>query len=76
MYYLVIFFIFLFGSMIGYGVRLWIESETAYGGVILVQKQDEKLVYTLEIFDDPEQLQYEEQILFRVDSSDLSLDRK
>lgn len=74
MYYLLSFCILL-GLLIGYGIRWWLESKYGYGGAILVQKQEGKLVYTLEVFDDPEQLQYKRQILFRVDSSELSPNR-
>jgi hypothetical protein len=47
-----------------------------YGGSIVVHKEGEKIVYTLIINDDAEELQYQKDILFKIVPEEDSLDRE
>jgi hypothetical protein len=52
-------------------------SRVQYGGTVVVEKHDDgRIVYTLEIDDDPEQLQYKKELLLRITPEDKSLNRK
>lgn len=70
------FLIFLSGIIIGFFFRWWLEQEKSYGGIIHVKKESGKTVYLLEVIGDLDNLQFEQQILFKVDSSNVSLDRE
>ena len=67
--------VFYVGGMVGYLLRNWAGKEHGYAGIIHVDKADDKLVYTLELTEDPEALQYNTQVLFKVETVEESLDR-
>lgn len=70
------FLILYLGMFMGFCLRWWLEKDKSYGGTIVVSKDKDKLIYSLELIDDPEKLQYNDRILFKIDSSRMSLDRE
>lgn len=71
------YFLIFWGGLIGgFILRYWLVKEKSYGGIIHVNKESGKTTYLLEFMGDLDNLQFEKQILFQVDSSDASLDRE
>lgn len=59
--------VFYFGIIIGFFFRRWLDNRTADSGVIVVTHDEGKLLYSIELNDNPEELQYMEQVKFKVD---------
>lgn len=68
--------IFNFGILIGLLLKSWLAKEKAYSGTIIVSKDEGKLIYSLELNDNPEKLQYNDEVLFKIDSSGVDLSRE
>ncbi len=47
----------------------WLFKNKKYSGTIFVSKNEDKIVYSLELENDPEQLQFEKEVTFKVESS-------
>ncbi len=56
----------LIGIIVGFLIKTVLERRTKYGGSIIVTKSDEKTLYTLELDDDPEQIELKKKIVFKV----------
>lgn len=64
--------IFIFGILLGTIVTLLVvQVLKKYDGIIkiILDEEQEKTIYSLELFDDPESLMTEKKVLFRVDTS-------
>ena len=59
--------IFYFGLVCGILIRMWLSYVHRYTGTILVSKDGDKIVYSLVLEDDPENLQFQEEAVFKVD---------
>lgn len=69
------FLILSFGMVVGYFLGWWVHNERDYGGFIVVTKEEGKTLYSLELLNDPEQLEFEDHILFKI-KAPKSLDRE
>ena len=76
MYIFVGFIIYCAGMAVGFVIRGWIMSKAGYDGIINVDKENGKIVYTLEFKDDPDNIQYMKEVIFKIKTSDESSDRK
>jgi hypothetical protein len=47
-----------------------------YAGVMKVVREENKVVFSLELFDDPMTLEHVNEVIFKVEPSDVSSDRK
>lgn len=47
-------------------IKRFPKEDMLYYGTIFVSKDDDKIMYSLELEGDPELLQYQEQVLFKV----------
>lgn len=65
------------GIVIGFFIKQWLNSKN-YSGTIFVkrEKDSEKLIYSLELDDGPEKLEFKKIVIFKVDTSGKSLNRK
>jgi hypothetical protein len=72
MYIFVGFIIYCAGMTVGFVIRGWILSKADYDGIINVEKNDGKIVYTLEFKDDPDKIQYMKEVIFKIKTSDES----
>jgi hypothetical protein len=63
--------IFYLGFMSGFAIEWWLKSKKAYHGTMVVQKDAGKTVYSLELATDPEQLEFEDEVIFKVERSSL-----
>jgi hypothetical protein len=52
--------------VVGYFLGWWVHNERAYGGFIVVTKDEGRTLYSLELLSDPEELEFEKQILFKI----------
>jgi hypothetical protein len=67
------------GIMIGFLLHAWLSNRFRdYSGIIHVEKDQltEKTVYSLELADYPEKLEFQKVVVFKVDTSDRSSNRE
>lgn len=68
--------IFWIGATAGFLLRSWMTRKFVnYGGVIVVIEEDDKLIYSLELFVEPETIRTNDDILFKVDASGKNFNR-
>jgi hypothetical protein len=72
---LVFFLVFLLGCAMGFLLRSALLRFRA-SGTIVVSKTKGKTLYTLVLDDYPEKLEFRKNVVFKVDSSEESLDRE
>lgn len=58
--------VFAFGVFAGYVSRVFLEKHKAYSGVINVTRTPEKTLYLLELSGEPEDLENETEVVFKV----------
>lgn len=63
---------FLFGYVIS-GI---IRKNKGYSGTMKVIRDENKVLYSLELSEDPIMLEHKSEVVFKVDTSDQSSDRK
>lgn len=64
------------GSAIGFIICSIFRKTRKYVGVMKIIREDEKLVYSLELLEDPIMLEYMSEVVFKVETSDESSNRK
>jgi hypothetical protein len=65
----------LIGILIGYLVKTWRIRKEKSSGTIYVTHEQEKTLYSLELDDYPESIEFKKKVVFKVDASEESLDR-
>lgn len=58
--------IFYVGIFVGFYVQKWLLYRSGFDGRILVIKDDGKILYSLELDDDPEEIQYKSELILKV----------
>jgi hypothetical protein len=58
--------VFTIGTFLGYACRVFLEKHKAYSGVINVTRTPEKTLYLLELSGEPEELEKETEVVFKV----------
>ena len=66
--------VFYLGFLLGLITQRWLASRRSYIGTIKVLREDEKIVYSLELDEDPIALQDRDEVIFKVTTSDENLD--
>ncbi len=66
---------FYTGAMVGFFIRHWLQSKTDYDGKIVVTHENHRTLYSLELEDYPEKIEFKKEIILKVDASEESLDR-
>jgi hypothetical protein len=61
-----VFGVFFLGMLVGYLVRVLVARSIGYSGVINVTKTADKTLYLLELSGEPEELENEREVLFKV----------
>lgn len=64
-----------FGVWMGFLLRAWIAHREQYSGTIHITHSEEKTLYSLELNEYPETIEFKKQIVFKVDASEESLNR-
>lgn len=70
------FVIFGFGTVLGFILCTLFRRSSSYVGVMRIIREDEKLVYSLEMYEDPIMLEHVNEIVFKVETSNESSNRK
>lgn len=68
--------VFYFGLFSGYLLKSWLARRTTSSGTIYVTHDEEKTLYSLELDDYPESIEFRKEVVFKVDASDLDLNRE
>jgi hypothetical protein len=58
--------VFSVGTLLGYICRVFLVRKMGYTGTILVTEAEDKKIFTLELNDDPDNLQDEDEVIFKV----------
>ena len=56
-----------FGALGGFFLGMWVTFKPAYVGTILVSKKEEGTIYSLVLEDNPELIELEKEVLFKID---------
>ena len=59
-------FIFASGFVVGYLLERWLGRRSKSSGVIYVSHKEEKTLYSLELSDYPESIEFKKQVVFQV----------
>lgn len=62
--------VFSFGVLMGFSLRAWIAYREQYSGTIHITHSEEKTLYSLELNEYPESIEFKKQIVFKVDASE------
>ena len=62
----------ILGIVIGILLEKWRAQRNRYSGTILVTESEEKTLYSLELDEYPENLKFKKEVVFKVDSSEIS----
>lgn len=63
--------IFYLGVFFGVLISWWLKSRKSYSGTIFVTETEEKTLYSLELEEYPEELRFKQEVVFKVDASEL-----
>jgi hypothetical protein len=64
------------GIFVGFAFLFFVGKYRGYSGVIKVIPEEGRLIYSLELHEDPIMLQHMREVVFKVETSDESSDRK
>ena len=65
----------MFCLYLGMLIYIWRDKRKKSSGTIYVTESEEKTLYTLELDDYPEELKFKKTVVFKVDTSEDSLNR-
>lgn len=68
--------IFGVGLIVGFLFKLWLVRMTYQSGTILVTRHEGKIFYSLVLDDYPEKIELKRKVIFKVEASEKSSDRK
>ena len=63
------------GIIVGFYIKTWLVRREKSSGTIYVTEGEERLLYSLELDEYPEELKFKKKVVFKVDTSDDSLNR-
>lgn len=58
--------IFYAGIGVGFYLKHWLLNRSGYDGIVLIVKDDNKILYSLELHEDPEEIQYKNELILKV----------
>jgi hypothetical protein len=70
------FIVFIAGFLFGYMMRNFLRNARYYVGVIKVTREENRILYSLEFDEDPSELEKMNEVVFKVETSEESSDRK
>jgi len=62
----------LIGFSIGFFICLMLRKIYSYSGIMKIIREDDKIVYSLELHEDPVMLEYKNEVVFKIETSDKS----
>jgi len=72
-------FFFYLGGALGFFLKYFFDKNADFTGVIWTTKDDDKIIYSLELYEDPELIQMQNEVVFKVKKGPFpvaELDRK
>lgn len=63
--------VFSFGVWIGFLLRAWIAWREQYSGTIHITHSEQKTLYSLELDEYPESIEFKKQVVFKVDAAEV-----
>ena len=70
------FVVFIFGLAIGWVLRGWVARKERSSGTIYVTHDQEKTLYSLELTDYPETIEFKKKVVFKVEAPEENLTRE
>jgi hypothetical protein len=67
--------IFYVGIAVGFILRKWLFSRREYTGSIYVTRNEDRILYSLELDENPEELEFRDEVIFKVKTSEENLKR-
>ena len=67
--------VFSAGVWAGFLLRAWLAHRQRYDGKIVVTHPGNRTLYSLELEDYPEKIEFKKEVILKVDASDESLNR-
>ena len=67
--------VFWLGLVAGFLVQGWLVYRRSYDGKIVVTHDRHRTLYSLELEDYPDKIEFKKEVILKVDASDESLDR-
>lgn len=62
--------VYCLGVLAGFLLRSWIAHREQYSGTIHITHSEEKTLYSLELEEYPESIEFKKQIVFKVDAAE------
>lgn len=57
----------------GFIVRKWLVDRSGYDGAIIITKEEDKILYSLELHEEPEMIEFMNEIILKVKQPEESL---
>lgn len=64
------------GIFLGYALRLVLGRLQSYDGTIVVTHEQHRTLYSLELEDYPDKIEFKKEVILKVDASDENLNRE
>lgn len=64
------------GVVVGFFLRSWLAYRHSYDGKIVVTHSRNRTLYSLELEDYPDKIEFKKEVILKVDASDESLNRE
>lgn len=58
--------IFYTGMGLGFWLKHWLLNRSGYDGRVVILKDNDKILYSLELHDDPVEIQYKNELILKV----------
>lgn len=68
---IVVFVFYCAGLGIGMYVSWWVRSKSSYDGTIKVTRNEERILFSLELNDDPRILEHKDEVIFKVQKDEI-----
>jgi len=62
--------VFYVGLFVGFMFHVWLGRRRSFSGIIQVTKTPDKTLFSLELTEDPEMIAYQDEIVFKVVTSE------
>ena len=68
--------VFILGTWAGFIIRHWLQYRTSYDGKIVITHENHRTLYSLELEDYPDTIEFKKEVILKVDTPEESLNRE
>jgi hypothetical protein len=61
--------LYTLGMIVGFVLRKWLIDQKSHSGVIYITRDEDKILYSLELKENPEELVFMDEVIFKIDTS-------